>query len=63
MVKTAEVRDELDLTGSLDQSRKWCIIVERQVCSGAVVVIGVGAKRAAQVRLAKDDQVVQAFSP
>ena len=40
---------------------QWRIFVQRQMSAGAVVVVCIGAKHAAQMRLAENDQMVQTF--
>jgi len=62
IVQTAEVRDEFDPSTSLDLPREWAIFAQRQVRSGAVVVVAISSEHAAQMRFADNDQMVQAFS-
>ena len=61
-VQTAKVSDELDLTTSLGLPGKWRVFAQRQVRAGAVVIVCVGSEYVAQMRFAKDDHMVQAFS-
>ena len=44
IVQTAEVRDEFDPSTSLDLPREWAIFAQRQVRSGAVVVVGISSE-------------------
>ena len=39
-----------------------CVFVQRPVSSGSVVVVSIGTQESAQMRLAKDNDVIQTFS-
>ncbi len=54
-------RGEGDLTFPQNWPCHWRIFVQGEMRAGAVVVVGVGGKHAAQMRCAKDDHVIQAF--
>ncbi len=62
MVETTEVRDGSDPAFSCDWSSQRRIFVQRQMSADTVVVIGIRPEHAAQMRLAENDQMVQALS-
>ncbi len=62
MVQTTKVRYGFDPAFPQNWPCQWRIFVQRQVSAGTIVMVGVGAKHAAQVRLAEIDQMVQTFS-
>lgn len=61
-MQTAEVSNRLDLAIALDRSREGSTLTERQMGAGAVVIVGIRLKHAAQMRFTKDDHGVQARS-
>jgi hypothetical protein len=62
MVEATEVRYRLDPALPQNWPCQWRIFVQRQVRAGSIVVVGIGAKYAAQMGLAENDQMVQALS-
>ncbi len=62
MVETTEVRYGSDPAFPQNWPRQWRIFAQRQVRAGTIVVVGVGAKHAVQMRFAENDQMVQTFS-
>ena len=61
MMKSAENRPRAELAVSLDQPAARRILVQRQVRSEFVVIGGVGREDPAQMGLAEDDDVIEAF--
>src|SRR5580704_1412773 len=61
MVQPAEDRLSGELAEALDRSMARRILAQRQMCSQVVVIDAVGRKDSAQVGLAEDDDVIEAF--
>jgi hypothetical protein len=61
MMKSAEDRLSSELAEPLDRSRGWRILAQRQMRSEPVVIARVGRKDSAQMGLAEDDSVIEAF--
>lgn len=61
MVKSAEDRPSGKLAALLDRAMVRRILVQRQMRSKFVVIAGVGRKDPAQMGLAEDDDVIEAF--
>ncbi len=62
MVLATKVRYEFDPAFPQNWPCQWRIFAQRQVSSGAIVIVGIGLQHAAQMRLAENDQMVQALS-
>ena len=62
MVQTANVRYGFDPALAQNWPCRWRIFVQRQVSAGTIVIVGVGAKHAAQVLLTEYDKMIQTFS-
>ena len=62
MVQTAKVRYGFDPAFAQNWPCQWRIFVQRQVSAGTIVIVGVGAKHAAQMCLPDNDQMIQTFS-
>jgi hypothetical protein len=62
MVQSAEVRDGSDPAVSSDDPRERGVFAQRQVRAGAIVVVSISPEHAAQMRLAKDNYVIQTLS-
>jgi hypothetical protein len=63
MVKSAQDGARTDHTGALYRARDWRILVQGPMCSDAVVIAGIGSQNSAQMRLAQDNDMVQALAP
>ena len=65
MMETTDVweGDDRSLARLLDQSWFWVLFVQRKMRSRFVIVEKIGAKRTFQVRLIKDDDVIDALAP
>ena len=63
MMKSAEDRPSNELAEPLDRPTARRILVQGQMRSQFVVIAGIGRKDPAQVGLAKDDDVIEAFPP
>ena len=63
MMKSAEDRLSSELAEPLDRPMARGILTQRQMRSELVVVAGVGRKDLAQMGLAEDDDVIEAFPP
>ena len=65
MMETTDVweGDDRSQVRLLDQSWFWALFVQRKMRSRFVIVRKVGAKRAFQVRLIEDDDVIDALAP
>lgn len=61
MMKSAEDGPHNNLTRSLDLSMVWRILVQGQMRSQFVVIAGIGRKDPAQVGLADDNGMIEAF--
>ena len=62
MMKSADDRLSSDLAEPLDRSTARRILVERQMRSEIVVIKSIVSKNPAQMRLAKDDDVIETFA-
>ena len=60
-MKSTEERPRDNVTDAFDGANKRSVFVQRQVRSNAVVVGGIGLKDPAQVGLAQNHDVIQAF--
>ena len=61
MVKSAEDRPSSELAEPLDRPMARRILAQGQMRSQFVVIAGVGRKDPAQMGLAEDDDVIEAF--
>ena len=61
MMKSAEDRLSSELAEPLDRPMARCVLVQGQMRSDSVVIAGIGRKDLAQVGLAEDDDVIEAF--
>ena len=64
MMQTAHLRERDDLAcrGRLYAARLRAILVEREMCSGPVMILNIPRQDATQVTLVKDDNVIQTFA-
>ncbi len=62
MVQTTKMRYGFDPAFPQNWPCQWRIFVQRQVSAGTIVIVGVGAKHAAQMCLTDNDQMIQTFS-
>jgi len=64
MMQTAHLRERDDLAcrGRLYAARLRTILVEREMCSGPVLILKIARQDAPQVTLVEDDNVIQAFA-
>jgi hypothetical protein len=65
MVQSADFWTLHDLArrGELDGPELGCVLVEREVCATVMIVVDVARQNAAQVRLAKNENVIQTLAP
>jgi hypothetical protein len=63
MMKSAEDRPRGDVIDSSNRTNKRRVLGQRQMRPDTVVVGGIGVEDLTQVGLAKDHDVIQAFSP
>src|SRR5260370_9624914 len=61
MMKSGEDRRRSELAEPLDRPMARRILTQGQMRSNSVVIAGVGSKNPAQMGLAEDDDVIQAF--
>ncbi len=61
-MQTTKVRYGFDSAFPQNWPCQWRIFVQRQVSAGPFVIVGVGAKHAAQMCLPDNDQMIQALS-
>jgi hypothetical protein len=61
MVKPTEDGLSSELAETLDRPMAWRILVQGQMRSHFVVIAGISRKDPAQVGLAEDDDVIEAF--
>jgi hypothetical protein len=61
MMKSAEDRLSSQLAEALDRSMARRVLIQGQMRSDSVVIAGIGRKDPAQVGLAEDDDVIEAF--
>ena len=61
MMKSAEDRLSSQLAEALDRSMARRVLIQGQMRSDSVVIAGIGRKDPAQVGLAEDDDVIDAF--
>ena len=61
MMKSAEDRLSSELAEALDRSMARRVLIQGQMRSELVVIAGVGREDPAQVGLAEDDDVIEAF--
>ena len=62
MVQSAEYRQRENASDRLDRSRQRCVLGQRQMCSGAIIVTRVRAQHMAQMTLAKHDHMIKALA-
>ncbi|MEA2912682.1 MAG: hypothetical protein QOJ15_4763 [Bradyrhizobium sp.] len=62
MMKSAEDRLSSELAEPLDRPMARRILTQGQVRFNSVVIVGVGLKDPAQMGLAEDDDVIEAFA-
>ena len=62
VMKSAEDRPSGDLSEPVDRSMTRRIFVQGQMCSAFVVIAGVGGENPAQMGLAEDDDLIEAFA-
>ncbi len=62
MVQTTKVRYGFDPAFPQNWPCQGRIFVQRQVSAGTIVIVGVGAKHAAQMCFPDNDQMIQTFS-
>ena len=62
MMKAAEDRLSGELAEPSDRPMARCILVERQMRSEIIVIKGIGSKNPAQMCLAENDDVIEAFA-
>ncbi len=62
MVQTIKVRYGFDPAFPQNWPCQWRIFVQRQVSATTIVIVGIDPQHAAQMRLAENDQMVQALS-
>ena len=62
MMKSAKDRVWTNGPEPLNRARDWRILVQRPVCPDVVIIATIGAQDAAQMRLARDNEIVQAFA-
>ncbi len=62
MMKSAENGLRGDPAVPLDRSAVWRILVQEQMRSDFIVIAGVGGKDPAQMGLAEDDDMIEAFA-
>ena len=60
-MKSAENRPRGKLAIPMDRRMAWQILVQGEMRSEFVVIAGVGRKNPAQMYLAQDDNVIEAF--
>jgi hypothetical protein len=61
MMKSAENRPRGEVAEPLDRPMGRGILVQGQMCPKLVVIAGVGRKNPAQMSVAEDDDVIEAF--
>jgi hypothetical protein len=64
MMQTADLREGNNIAcrGKLHATRPWTVLVEREMRSGVMMILKIAPQYAAQVTLAEDDNVIQAFT-
>ena len=64
MMETAHLREGNNVAcgGKLHATRPWAVLVEREMGSGVMMILKIARQDAAQVTLAEDDNVIQAFT-
>jgi len=63
-MQTADLREGNNIAGGgkLYGARTWAVLVEREMCSGVMMILKIARQDAAQVTLVEDDNVIQAFT-
>ncbi len=56
------MKDAVDPANASYGSAEGGVFVQRQMCAGPVVIVGIRGQRSAQMRLVEGDQVVDAFA-
>ncbi len=62
MMKSAEDRPRSDLAAPLNGTTERRVLGEREVCPGVIIIGGICSEDPAQMALAEDDDVIEAFS-
>ena len=64
MMQTADLREGNNVArgGKLHATRPWTVLVEREMRPGVMMILKIAPQYAAQVTLAEDDNVIQAFA-
>jgi hypothetical protein len=65
MMQAADLREGNNVIpcgGSLYRTRPWTVLVERKMRSRLMMILKIARQDAAQVTLAEDDNVIQAFT-
>ena len=60
MMQTADLREGNNIAcgGKLHATRPWAVLVEREMRSGAMMILKIARQYAAQVTLVEDDNVI-----
>jgi len=62
MMKSAEDWLRNSLANPLDGTTEWRILAEGEMCPDVIIIVGVGGKDPAQMGLAEDDDMIEAFA-
>jgi hypothetical protein len=64
IMETAHLREGNNVAcgGKLHATRPWAVLFEREMGSGVMMILKIAQQNAAQVTLAEDDNVIQAFT-
>ena len=62
VMESAEDVERFDTSGSLNRARNWCIFAQRLMRSDVVIVACVRSQDPAQMRLTKNDDMIQTLA-
>ena len=64
MMQTADLGEGNNIAsgGKLYGTRTWAVLVEREMCSGVMMMLKIARQNATQVALIEDDHVIEAFT-
>ncbi len=63
MMEPAKVWNGFDATYGLNNSAHWRVFAQREMCSGAVVIVGIVLQHLPEMAFAQDHDMIEAVPP